>query len=113
MMINKRLIGICNESKKYIALTVLTSWLSIICNISIIMLIGQFINKIYTGKEVLFNSDVNFFKTLPQFKLIGNMTLLSGVLIIIGLLIIRYLSNIFYAKFSYLASANARVTLRE
>lgn len=113
MMINKRLIGICNESKKYIALTVLSSWISIICNISIIMLIGQFINKIYSGKEVLFNSDVNFFKTLPQFKLIGNMTLLSGVLIIIGLLIIRYLSNIFYAKFSYLASANARVTLRE
>ena len=113
MMINKRLIGICNESKKYIVFTVLSSWISIICNISIIMLIGQFINKIYTGREVLFNSDVNFFKTLPQFKLIGNMTLLSGVLIIIGLLIIRYLSNIFYAKFSYLASANARVTLRE
>ena len=113
MMINKRLIGICNESKKYIVFTVLSSWISIICNISIIMLIGQFINKIYTGREVLFNSDVNFFKILPQFKLIGNMTLLSGVLIIIGLLIIRYLSNIFYAKFSYLASANARVTLRE
>ena len=113
MMINKRLIGICNESNKYIAFTVLSSWISIICNISIIMLIGQFINKIYTGREVLFNSDVNFFKTLPQFKLIGNMTLLSGVLIIIGLLFIRYLSNIFYAKFSYLASANARVTLRE
>lgn len=113
MMINKRLIGICNESNKYITFTVLSSWISIICNISIIMLIGQFINKIYSGKEVLFNSDVNFFKTLPQFKLIGNMTLLSGVLIIIGLLFIRYLSNIFYAKFSYLASANARVTLRE
>ncbi|MDO5517049.1 MAG: ABC transporter ATP-binding protein/permease [Clostridium sp.] len=113
MMINKRLINICDESKKYIALTVLSSWVSIICNISIIMLIGQFINKIYTGREVLFNSDISFFKTLPQFKLTGSMTLLGGIGVIVLLLIIRYFSNMLYAKFSYLASANARVKLRE
>ena len=36
MMINKRLIAICEDSKKYIALTVLSSWISIICNILIV-----------------------------------------------------------------------------
>ena len=113
MMINKRLIAICEDSKKYIALTVLSSWISIICNILIVFLIGQFINKVYMGREILFNSDINFFKILPQFKLLDNITLLTGVAIIAALLLIRYCSNILYAKFSYLASANARVTLRE
>ena len=113
MMINKRLIGICEDSKKYIALTVLSSWISIMCNILIIFFIGQFVNKIYTGREILYNSDISFFKTLPQFKLTDSITLLMGIGVIAVLLVIRYFSNILYAKFSYLASANARVTLRE
>ncbi|WP_294395489.1 ABC transporter ATP-binding protein/permease [uncultured Clostridium sp.] len=113
MMINKRLIGICEDSKKYIALTVLSSWISIICNILIILLIGQFVNKIYTGRDILYNSDISFFKVLPQFKLTDSITLLTGIAIIAVLLAIRYFSNVLYAKFSYLASANARVTLRK
>ncbi|WP_294155968.1 ABC transporter ATP-binding protein/permease [uncultured Clostridium sp.] len=113
MMINKRLIGICEDSKKYIALTVLSSWISIICNILIILLIGQFVNKIYTGRDILYNSDISFFKVLPQFKLTDSITLLTGIAIIAVLLVIRYFSNVLYAKFSYLASANARVTLRK
>lgn len=113
MMINKRLIGICEDSKKYIALTVLSSWISIICNILIILLIGQFVNKIYKGRDILYNSDISFFKVLPQFKLTDSITLLTGIAIIAVLLAIRYFSNVLYAKFSYLASANARVTLRK
>ena len=42
MMINKRLINICNESKKYIALTVLTNWIGTLCNIITVNFIGQF-----------------------------------------------------------------------
>ncbi|MBD7916268.1 ABC transporter ATP-binding protein/permease [Clostridium sp. Sa3CUN1] len=97
MMINKRLINLCSQSKKYIALTILANWISIICNIVTIILVGQFINRVYTGGII-------------------NLTLgdiLKPGVVIIGLLIIRFICNILYAKFSNLASSEARTTLRE
>ena len=97
MMINKRLINLCSQSKKYIGLTILTNWISIICNIITIILIGQFINKVYIGK--VSSIDMN--------------SILKPGIIIVLLLIIRFISNILYAKFSNLASAEARTTLRE
>ena len=51
MMINKRLINLCEDSKKYIGLTILVNWISVLCNIITIILIGQFINKIYVGER--------------------------------------------------------------
>ncbi|MCD2502470.1 ABC transporter ATP-binding protein/permease [Clostridium sp. NSJ-145] len=112
MMINKRLINLCKDSKKYIALTILANWIAVLCNIVIIILIGQFINKIYLGERLnLINS--NIFAAMAEFKVVGPISLLGAVAIIVMLLAIRYLSNILYAKFSNAASANARVTLRE
>lgn len=113
MMINKRLIGICNESKKYIALTVLTSWISIICNILIILMVGQFINKVYTVRGLLVNLEIDKLSTLLKFKVSENLSLAGTIAIIAVLLIIRYFSNIMYGKLSYLASASVRVNLRE
>ena len=113
MMINKRLIGICSESKKYIALTVLTSWISIICNILIIFMVGQFINKVYTVRGLLVNLEIDKLSTLLKFKVNENLSLAGTIAIIAVLLIIRYFSNIMYGKLSYLASASVRVTLRE
>ena len=97
MMINKRLINLCSQSKKYIGLTILTNWISIICNIITIILIGQFINKVYISE--VSSIDMN--------------SILKPGIIIVLLLIIRFISNILYAKFSNLASAEARTTLRE
>lgn len=97
MMINKRLINLCSQSKKYIGLTILTNWISIICNIITIILIGQFINKVYIGG--VSSIDMN--------------SILKPGIIIVLLLIIRFISNILYAKFSNFASAEARTTLRE
>lgn len=113
MMINKRLISLCKDSKKYIGLTVLVSWISILCNIITVLLIGQFINKIYLGEKLILNGDISFINEMMQFKVTENISLFSATLIIIVLLIARFLSNILYGKFSYLASAEARVTLRE
>lgn len=113
MMINKRLIGICNESKKYIALTVLTSWISIICNILIILMVGQFINKVYAVRGLLVNLEIDNLSTLLKFKVSENLSLAGTIAIIAVLLIIRYFSNIMYGKLSYLASASVRVNLRE
>lgn len=97
MMINKRLINLCSDSKKYIGLTIFVNWLAIICNIIIILFIGQFINNIYSG-EITSIADKSIF--------------MSGTIIIL-LLCIRFICNILYAKFSNLASSKARMTLRE
>lgn len=96
-MINKRLIGLCKDSKKYIGLTILANWVAIICNIITILIIGNFINNIYLGN--IHKIDVS--------------SILKPGLIIVILLIVRFISNILYAKFSNLASSEARTTLRE
>lgn len=91
MMINKRLIGLCEESKKYMILTVVANWIALLCNISIILWIGQFINKLILHEEV---------------------SLLSMLLLIL-FLGGRFISNLYYGKFSALASENAKVRLRD
>ncbi|SCJ97692.1 Lipid A export ATP-binding/permease protein MsbA [uncultured Clostridium sp.] len=112
MMINKRLINLCKDSKKYIVFTILVNWISVLCNIITIILIGQFINKIYIGERLnLANSNV--FRAMSEFQVWGNVSLLLAIIIIACLLAVRYTCNILYAKFSNAASANARVTLRE
>lgn len=112
MMINKRLINLCKESKKYIALTILVNWISVLCNIVTIILIGQFINKIYVGQRLNINGN-NILNSMMEFNVWGKISLLAAIVIIAILLSIRYSCNILYAKFSNAASANARVTLRE
>ncbi len=96
MMINKRLINICKESKKYIGLTVLVNLISMLCNIIIIMIIGHFINQVYKGEV---NISASF--------------LLGFTSLILLLLITRFVCNILYSRFSNLASESARVKLRE
>ncbi|WP_434296901.1 ABC transporter ATP-binding protein/permease [Clostridium sporogenes] len=92
MMLDKRLINLCSESKKYVKLTVLMNWISMICNASVIILLGKFINCVYKEDKV------NLIKYTP---------------LVISILIIRFICNIYYSKFSYLSSAKSRSTLRE
>lgn len=106
MMINKRLINLCKDSKKYIILTVLSNWLAVICNIFIIFTVGEFINKI----EVMDNFTI---KALGDFYLWNRLNLKVAGVIIIALMALRFICNYLYARYSNLASAKARVTLRE
>ena len=110
MMINKRLINLCKDSKKYIALTILVNWISVLCNIVTIILIGQFINKIYIGERLDLNGN-NVFVAMMNFKIWGSISLLSGIIIIAILLATRYSCNILYAKFSYSYPASIVLTL--
>ena len=48
MMINKRLIGIVRESKKYIAGNVACQWISLVANIAFMGNITFFLNKLFT-----------------------------------------------------------------
>ena len=45
-MVNKRLLSLCDDSKKWIAMTVLMNWISIICNIAIVVYIGNVIDNL-------------------------------------------------------------------
>lgn len=112
MMINKRLINLCGDSKKYIGLTVLVNWIAVLCNIVIVFFIGNFINKIYLG-ETLKIAENGLVSAAVDFKVMGNISLVAALGIIIALLITRVVCNILYAKFSNLASSTARVQLRE
>ena len=85
MMINKRLISLCEESKKFIGLTVLMNWIALLCNIMIILFVGNFINSI-----------------LHRTPIKG-----ANMLYLIGLLAIRFTSNLLYGKFSALASEHS------
>ena len=113
MMINKRLINICEDSKRHIIFTVISSWISIICNILIILLIGKFINGIFLEKNLTLIKGESLYSYMNQYMITDKISAFSAIIIIIFLLAVRYTSNILSGKFSYLASANARVELRE
>lgn len=91
-MINKRLINLCSDSKKYIAMTILMNWVSIICNIIIVFLIGIGIDQIYNNE---------------------NVPIYLYAVVISLLLIIRFICNLLNSKFSYLSSTNAKTILRQ
>ena len=112
MMINKRLINLCKDSKKYIVLTVLANWVSVLCNIGIIFLIGNFINSVYLGNTLDLSSG-GIIESFKSFNVTNNISLFSGGIIIIGLIIVRYICSNLYTKFSNSASSNARVVLRD
>lgn len=92
MMIDKRLINLCSESKKYVKLTVFMNWISMICNTILILLLGRFTDCVYKGTKI----DAKTY-----------------LIIIVSMLILRFICNIYYSKFSYLSSSKARGTLRE
>ncbi|MEG1310921.1 MAG: ABC transporter ATP-binding protein/permease [Romboutsia sp.] len=92
-MVNKRLLSLCEESKKWIYLTVLMNWISVICNIGIVLFVGDIINKLY-------NNNLNFN--------IGKYIILLSVLISI-----RFVCNYLAGKFSYHSSAKVRYLIRE
>ncbi|WP_330371277.1 ABC transporter ATP-binding protein/permease [Alkaliphilus transvaalensis] len=100
-MINKRLINLCGESKKYILLTVMTNWLATVCNILTVLLLGKIINGVFNQINGV---------ALPTE--LGGIPYHREYLIIGILLIIRFISNIVSTHFSHRASSKAKVKLR-
>lgn len=72
-------------------LTVFSNWVALLCNICIILWIGGFINALLTQEPI---SLISF---------LGLVLFLAG----------RFISNLFYGKFSALASEHAKVKLRD
>ena len=74
MMINKRLINLCDESKKYMGLTILCSWIGIVCNIIIILLIGQLINQMVAG-QILNLTTGSLWQAMSTYQLTQHLSL--------------------------------------
>ena len=111
MMMNKRLIAMCDESKKYMGLTILCSWVGIVCNIVIVWLIGQLINRMVEG-EALSMTGGSIGEALSSYPLIGPISLATGMIVVMIALVVKWVSHYLYGCYSYQASANARTTLR-
>lgn len=92
-MVNKRLLSLSEDSKKWVGLTVLMNWISIICNILIIVYIGNIVDKLYSNNL--------------------NINILKSSIFIFSVLIIRFICNYISTKFAYHASANVRKSIRE
>ena len=91
-MFNKRLLSTCDSSMKWIGLTVLMNWISILCNIGIILFIGNTIDQLLSS-----NFNLDFIK--------------SGLFI--GLMLLtRFIANYMSTKFSLNSSSEVKKTLR-
>ena len=91
-MFNKRLLSICDSSKKWIGLTVLMNWISIVCNIALILFIGTTVDKLLSGNL--------------------NLNIISTSIFIIAMLSIRFVANFMSTKFSLYSSGEVKKTLR-
>ena len=94
MMINKRLIGLVNDSKKYIKYTVIFNWFSLIANIISIFFIANLLEKVFN-------------------KNFSTNNIIITVVVVLIAIIIRIICNIFASKMSYYSSVNVKRVLRE
>lgn len=93
-MINKRLIELMGETKKFVGFHVFFQLINLSLNIIAIFLIAEFLQNALE-KNILSYDIIKVF---------------SGVMIVI---ILRFISNIVIAKMSYYASGKVKQTLRE
>ena len=93
-MINKRLIGTVQESKKYIAGNVASQWVSLAANITMMAAIAKLLQSLYEN-------------TLSSRQLA--VTAAAAVLAVL----VRYVCAVISSRMSYLSSKAVKKTLRE
>lgn len=93
MMINKRLIGIVPESRKYIAGNVALQWLSLVANIVMMTSITTLLSVLYIYKE----TSTVFFDT---------------VIVMLAAMLVRFGCAAGASKMNYLSSKEVKKTLR-
>lgn len=94
MMINKRLIGTVEESKKYIAGNVVSQWISLIANIAMMAAIAKMLQNLYEGNA-------------------GGRELALTAIIAVVAIGVRFVCANISAKMSYLSSKLVKKTLRQ
>ena len=94
MMINRRLIGTVEESRKYIGGNVAFQWISLVSNICAMFSVTAFLQKL-------------FYKTAS----LQDLAFASAV--VIGAVVVRFLCSLGSGKMGYLSSKAVKRTLRE
>lgn len=93
-MINKRLIGIVKESKKYIAGNIFFQWISLIANIFLMWSIAHLLQSLYDGS-------------------INGKSIISIAIFAFLAIAVRFLCSTLSTRMSYLSSKSVKKTLRE
>ncbi len=93
-MINKRLIGIVKESKKYIAGNIFFQWISLIANIFLMWSIAHLLQSLYDGST-------------------NGKSIISIAIFAFLAIAVRFLCSTLSTRMSYLSSKSVKKTLRE
>lgn len=93
-MLNKRLISMVSESKRYIAGNVLCQWISLVANLVMMVWVTNLLASLFTG-------------TLDQGTLLATLGVAAGAVVV------RCLCTTFSSRMGYLASSAVKKTLRE
>ncbi len=94
MMINKRLIGLVEDSKKYVAANVALQWGSLVANITMMTTIARLLEKVY-------------YRTADT----GTYAVTAAV--VVAMILIRFVCTAAASHMSYLSSKTVKKTLRE
>ena len=94
MMINKRLIGMVKESKKYIAGNVICQWISLVANISMMGAIAKMLQSLFEGTA-------------------GDGQIALTAVVAVVAVIVRFICAIAASRMGYLSSKAVKRTLRE
>lgn len=93
-MLNKRLIGMVSESKRYIAGNVLCQWISLVANLVMMVWVTNLLASLFAGT-------------------VDRNTLLATLGVAAGAMVVRCLCTTFSSRMGYLASSAVKKTLRE
>ncbi len=94
-MFNKRLLGLAPNAKKYIGATIVLQWLSLLCNIFILLSICRLIDSTYFLKKL-------------------DMALMQETVVVLVLCgALRFFANLLSSKSAFLSSNNIKAILRE
>ena len=93
-MLNKRLIGMVSESKRYIAGNVLCQWISLVANLVMMVWVTNLLASLFA-------------------ETVDRNTLLATLGVAAGAVVVRCLCTTFSSRMGYLASSAVKKTLRE
>lgn len=94
MMINRRLIGTVRESKKYIVGNVISQWISLVANISMMAAIAKMLQSLYEGR-------------------VEERQLILTAIVAFAAVGVRFLCSVISSRFGYLSSKEVKKTLRQ
>lgn len=109
MMINKRLIGLMSESKKFIALNVIVQWISLLANVVIMIVLTSILTEMVSNQNAASDGAHGNGILFGFLNIGGGMALCVCATAIL----MRFVCTMLSSKMSFLSSASVKKILRE